>query len=323
MRNVYHRSVFFIICTLLLGSCGEKISPEWDTWEINTEDRLTSVEFTDRQTGFVAGGRRFDLTVIFRTDDNGNSWERQLPENQFDKLVFDLEFRNESEGFAACYEGKVLRTEDGGATWQLSQTEHWMPMKGLFIVNDSVLVAVGGDGYDRGSIHRSEDNGRNWRVIDSMNYELRDVVFTDEKTGYACGYGTVIKTTDGGLNWTLTPAKNEFFSTLDFPTASTGYVAGRTGTIIKTTDAGNTWKVLRNGNNPFNPRHAFHRIRFLNENTGYLVGDNGLIMKTADGGKTWNKLDKGTREHLHDIFLFDEGDGIIVGEKGTILRFSE
>ncbi|MEZ4775173.1 MAG: YCF48-related protein [Bacteroidia bacterium] len=305
------------------AGCREKISPGWETAAPPASDRLTSVYFHDSQTGFIAGGRRFDLNLLFRTDDGGQTWTRQTTTDLFEKIVFNMAFNENMQGLAVCYEGKVLRTFDGGESWEIRQTEGWMPLRGIAIISDSVIVIVGGNGYDQGIIHRSEDFGNTWTVVDTPGYELRDVVFTDTKTGYACGYGTIIKTSDGGKSWTLTPAKNEFFSSLSFPTAQNGIAVGRTGTIVKTTDGGDTWEVIRNGNHPQNPRHAYNKVRFFDTTTGYIVGDKGLILKTTDSGKSWQKFDKGTTEDLYDIYLFDEGDAIVVGESGVVLRFRE
>ncbi|MDX2250257.1 MAG: YCF48-related protein [Bacteroidia bacterium] len=318
------RAFFFLIGLFFLAAgCREKITPTWEIPQSPASDRLTSVFFHDAKNGFVAGGRRFDQNLIFHTADGGQTWERQMPAELFEKIVFNLAFRDALTGLAICFEGKVLRTFDGGNHWEIRQTEGWMPLRGIALVSDSVVVVVGGNGYDKGVIHRSEDFGYTWAVVDTPGYELRDVVFTDAQTGYACGYGTIIKTTDGGKTWAFTPAKNEFFTSLSFVDAQTGFAVGRTGTIVKTTDGGFTWEVLRNGNNPANPRHFYQKVRFWDSETGYIVGDKGLILKTSDAGHSWKKLEKETLENLHDLHLFDEGDGIVVGESGTILRFRE
>ncbi|MEZ4825463.1 MAG: YCF48-related protein [Bacteroidia bacterium] len=316
--------LFLMIVSVLLiaGGCREKIIPTGTSIAPPATDRLTSVYFHDRETGFVAGGRRFDLNLIFRTDDGGTSWERQAPFDIFEKIVFNFAFDQNLRGFAVCYEGKVLRTTDGGQNWQIRQTEGWMPLRGVAIVDDSVVVVVGGNGYDKGIIHRSTDAGNTWAVIDTPGYELRDVVFTSPLTGYACGYGTIIKTTDGGKTWALTPAKNEFFSSITFPTPSTGIAVGRTGTIVRTTDSGENWEVIRNGSHPQNPRHYYNKVKFATPDIGFIVGDNGQILRTEDGGQHWKKVEKETHTHLHDIYLFSDSEAVVAGESGTLIHLN-
>ncbi len=80
-------------------------------------------------------------------------------------------------------------------------------------------------------------------------------------------------------------------------------------------------------------------IYFQDINTGYAVGENGLLMTTVDGGESWTRhslTDQGLMAdslllintalikidtlRLHDINFFSDGTGIIVGDRGTVLR---
>lgn len=313
----------FFIILLLLISCQEPISPVWETVPPPTDQKLHRVTFLNENEGIIVGGERFVQDLIFKTSDGGNTWERRLPSTEFGKIIFDVAFIDELQGWAAGFESKMLKTVDGGENWDLVQLGLWRPMHALDIVNDSLIVAVGGVGYDDGIIYRSADFGKNWSLVDTLPYEFRDVKFTDANTGYACGYGLILKTTDAGKTWDFTPAKGEFFSAMSFPTTQIGYVVGRTGTILKTTDAGESWKRLRDGNNPILNREYYNQVVFLDTETGYIIGDNGIILKTTDGGSKWIKFDRETKANLYGIHLFSEGSGIIVGENGTILRFEE
>ena len=303
--------------------CRERLTPDFESLGQPTTERLEAVHFVNASTGFIAGGTRFESSRIFRTDNQGQSWVEQEANIEYEKIIFDLYFRNEMLGFATGYEGKILKTTDQGNTWKLFQSRFWLPLHGIAMADDAVVVAVGGNGYDRGIIHRSEDQGETWTMIDTFDFELRDVVFTSPKIGFTAGYSAILKTEDGGITWDFTTAQKEFFSALSFPSPNTGYAVGRTGTIAKTTDGGDTWKRIRNGNNPLLPRHAYSKVSFLNEEIGYIVGDRGLILKTTDGGKSWIRIEKETKAHLYDTFMFEEGNGIFVGDEGTVLHFEE
>jgi photosystem II stability/assembly factor-like uncharacterized protein len=315
---IFSAFVFFV----LLG-CREKLLPELLPISEPTDERIEAVHFVNETTGFIAGGKRFESSRIFRTDDLGQTWQEKEANIEYERIIFDLYFKDDSNGFAVGLGGKVLRTNDQGLTWKLRQTRPWSPLHGVSMAGDSTVVVVGGNGYNYGIIHRSTDLGITWTMIDTFDFELRDVVFTDEKTGFAAGYGVMLKTEDGGLTWDYTSAQKEFFSALSFPSPQVGYAVGRTGTIVKTTDGGDTWKRIRNGNTPSPIRHAYSKVFFLNEEVGYIVGDRGLILKTTDGGKKWAKFDKETKAHLYDIFMFEEGHGVIVGDEGTVIRFEE
>lgn len=316
-------SFVFSLLALSLFSCKQIISPQWESFSSPENQRLQKVWFVNENEGVIVGGERFTQDLILTTNDGGQTWERRKPQTAMDKIVFDVEFQDELQGWACGLEGKLLNTVDGGENWVVRQLGIWQPIHAIEMPSDSVVMAVGGIGYSEGIIYRSSDRGKNWALLDTLPYEFRDIVFADANTGFICGYSLILKSTDAGRTWDFTPAKGEFFSSMDFPTSTTGYAVGRTGTILKTLDAGESWDKLRDGNNPINPREYYNQVVFLDEDTGYIVGDNGLIKKTVDGGDTWSKFDRDTKNDLFGIHLFREGFGVIVGDEGTILRFEE
>lgn len=96
-----------------------------------------------------------------------------------------------------------------------------------------------------------------WYTQFTSQYEINDLYFVNENTGYAAGdSGLVVKTTNGGSNWiniSTTPTHNLY--SVHFINANTGYVAGgyRTfggssyyysGSVYKTTNGGTNWVVI-------------------------------------------------------------------------------
>ena len=306
---------------LFFAGCGEKITPQYDPLPSAVDEILWDVQFVTPDTGYAVGGQRFKQDRLLRTFDGGNNWEN-LP-SVFGQSLFGLQFMDSKTGFATGLGGKILSTTDGGSNWRVYQLRHWFPMHAIAVVNDSLLVAVGGQAYGRGQIVRSTNFGASWYPIDTFPYEFRDVVFTDSKVGYACGFSVIFKTIDGGESWDFTPAEGEFFSAMSFPEPHIGYAVGRTGTILKTRDAGATWKRLRNGSSLMRPRHYYNDVVFLSANVGYIVGDNGMVRKTTDGGLTWKNFERMGKEDIYAISLLEEGYGYISGENGQIVRFEE
>ena len=314
--------VLLALMVCLFSACREKINPaSWLSLETNNPSKLQAVHFVNEQTGFAAGGERFTKDLILRTPDGGQNWVQM--DSVFGKIILDLDFLDENRGFASGLDGKIIKTTDGGSSWNIHQMLLWLPMHAVAIVNDSIVVAVGGDGYSEGQIVRSSDFGESWELIDSLEYELREVIFVNELVGYASGYAVIYKTTDGGKSWELTPAEGEFFTGLSFPTPEIGFAVGRSGSILQTTDGGESWTKQRNGNIPLQKRHFYNDVVFLDANTGYIVGDNGLILKTTDGGKKWAKFERNVKVDFFSIHLFEEGRGFIAGGDGEVYEFEE
>ncbi|MEM7367682.1 MAG: YCF48-related protein [Bacteroidota bacterium] len=309
---------------VVLAACQDPIVPvsTYIDSPAEPQDYLQRIIFQDPDTGYIVGGQRFDKTLVMRTVDGGENWEQLAMFDQFTFILFDV-LTKENMVLGAGLGGLRLMSQDAGTNWSLRHTNGIKAIRSMVMIEDSVLIGVGGLGYNKGEILQSEDFGFSWTIVDTPEVELRDLHFSDDRTGYACGYGVVYKTKDGGDSWTLTPAKDDFFSSIHFPSPNVGYTVGRTGTILKTEDAGDSWEKLRNGNSPLVPRHLYNHVTFLDVNTGYILGDKGVFLKTTDGGLSWQTLDLDIEADLLHGYFFQEGEGLLVGSQGTIVRFRE
>ncbi len=113
------------------------------------------------------------------------------------------------------------------------------------------------------------------------NYELRSVFFTDQNTGYICGYNRVLKTTNAGENWISTFLQGKHNS-VTFTSSLTGYICSDSGKIFKTTNSGGNWSLESTGT-----IKNLTTISFLNANTGIAAGYGKTILKTTSGGSSW------------------------------------
>ncbi len=153
--------------------------------------------FFDNNKGMVVGGVSFNQGYTTNIGTDGSY-------GQFDSVGYemnDIEMVNAQTGFISAH-GAVLRTDDSGRTWQITE-----------VVNDNytAIHAFGNQiwtcGYN-GSIYRSSDAGKSWKRMRNGNdltkprYRLNDISFTDPQTGYAVGeHGLLIYTDDGGNHW--------------------------------------------------------------------------------------------------------------------------
>ncbi len=120
-------------------------------------------------------------------------------------FLFDVKFRNETDGIIAGLGGVILVTGDGGKTWSYRPTD---ARQALFSAafGDSLQVAVGEKGLRR----TSTDDGATWEPMaddgktfpEGKHGYMRDVVFGTPSVGWMVGQGGhVIKTVDGGATW--------------------------------------------------------------------------------------------------------------------------
>ncbi len=128
--------------------------------------------------------------------------------------------------------------------------------------------------------------------VDShTNYQLHDVFFVDDSTGYICGgskyaIGIFLKTKDGGKTWSVPDSifpkcayANFFFN------AQEGFVVGYDSWTGYTND---TAKTFVTGTDIYSPTNA---VAYTDRLHGVKVGGdgyaNGYISATVDGGLNW------------------------------------
>lgn len=301
--------------------------------------RHNDVYFISPDTGWAVSG----AAEIHRTNDGGLTWTQQFYQPQ--SHLRSVGFLNARRGFAgnvghgeygttdptALYE-----TDDGGETWTPVGIFHGRTPTGLcgmFVVNDSVVVAVG---RVRGpaSFVRTTDGGRTWHSKDMSEHAagLIDVYFPHPDTGFAVGLtdsdheqssGVVLATTDGGATWEkrfTTSRTGEWLWKMSWPTRRTGYAPLQRNSrspiyFLKTSDGGEAWDEKL-----FSSSYYFVQgIGFVDEKTGWIGGNSSQPpYMTTDGGETWQPSEIGTRLNR---FRF-HGDSLGYAAGRTIHKFT-
>ncbi len=142
------------------------------------------------------------------------------------------------------------------------------------------------------------DTLNNWVKVTNAGFELDDVWFTDNKTGFVAGATSIFTSTDSGNSWTVVPNTGNFkVFNIQFLDNLHGFVQGTTQLGI-TVDGGKTWSLK-----PIATGQAF-TFQFLTSSTGYYNDYNKGIYKTRDTGTTWNLVYDGAGKGPNFIFDF-------------------
>ncbi len=142
---------------------------------------------------------------------------------------------------------------------QLLQSGKRVSLRGLSVVNDSLVWASGSSG----TVARSTDGGHNWTWLTVPGYEkrdFRDIEAFDEHTAIIMGIAepaVILKTTDGGASWNKVfedSTKGMFLDAIHFANEKTGIVIGdpinKKAFVARTYDGGNTWEKLSTASFP-------------------------------------------------------------------------
>lgn len=136
--------------------------------------------------------------------------------------ILEVKFINPSVGFITCNDGKIKKTVDAGASWNVILNQS-INITSLFFVNDNVGF---GAGYF-GRIFKTTDAGNTWSVNTPTSYNLRGIYFSDATTGYVVGdHGSILKTTDAGTTWTsqISPVADANLTGINF-SGNRGYIS--------------------------------------------------------------------------------------------------
>ena len=296
---------------------------------------LTSIRFTDANTGYVAGGGG----TILKTFNAGTTWTA-LPSGTT-KGLSSIFFVDANIGYAVGDSGTILKTVNAGATWTAQVSGTTDGLRSVYFTSANTGYAVGGAyisttwSYTHGVLLKTINGGSTWTATtNSLSWIVSSVFFTDANTGYAVGSastffggsGYMLKTIDGGSTWTESWGYGIPISVY-FTDANTGYTLGSIdqqysgpigGYIDKTTDGGATWNQVwyQDGIYPAS-------VCFTNATTGYAVGRsedgwfmptiNGVILKTINSGNTWTTIFFGVNQGFSSVAFTDVNNGYVAG----------
>jgi len=171
--------------------------------------------------------------------------------------------------------GLVVKTEDGGVTWNSQTTGVVADLLDIHFTDSNTGWVVG----DAGTIISTADGGTNWETQSSGSYcALTGVFFIDSSTGWICGNNAILRTTDGGANWeSMEVQPNLFghFRDIAFINSESGWIVGNFGYILHTIDGGETWYRQAVGYTEMN----LYSIEVLDDTHIWISGEMGMVMK--------------------------------------------
>lgn len=226
------------------------------TWQLQFKNDdpkafLDAMTFWDANHGVVFGDSVDLKFYILTTADGGHTWSRvptsNLPPAQGNEGAFAASGTNVAVvgkthawiGTGATAVSRVLRTSDGGHTWQVADT----PLAsggsaGIFSIafRDEVHGVIAGGDYQKeqaavDNLAVTNDGGATWTLVKGLS-GFRSVVayVPGTKTLVALGPSGGDYSTDDGRTWTAINGPG--FDTLSFVRGkSTGWAAGDKGKI--------------------------------------------------------------------------------------------
>ena len=209
--------------------------------------------------------------------------------------------------FPATHLIKILRTTNGGQTWQLTNVNAALNYFAFdiqaFDSTTAWISTFSNNNSTRSGLFKTTDGGQNWvqKLADSVgNHHLR---FLDKNNGVCLSALSrrFAYTSDGGENWTIDNTSLAFTGREHSAAAVSGTNAfirkgdtlwfGTTaGRVFRSTNKGRNWTPYATG---IPPNWSIPSLAFSDARNGMMVGVDSItfryagIAKTNDGGVTW------------------------------------
>ena len=196
--------------------------------------------------------------------------------------LLDVWFEDDQHGFVVGAYGMVLRTQDGGETWedwgpQLSNPQNFH-LNSVARVTGGALVIVG----EAGQVHVSVDNGDTWERRESPYDGSLFGVMGTGKVNEVLAFGlrgNTMLSTDLGRSWTM--VANEGGTTLNNGSvADDGRVTlvGNSGAVLVSSNGGESFRAHFR-----NDREGVMGVVPLSGTNLLLVGEGGVMITDSRG----------------------------------------
>ncbi len=255
----------------------------WSKVPLNLTEDINEIYFRNDSDGYLVAGRK-----MFITKDGGRSWNETtiFRQGTFRPLIpefLSIRFADRRRGIVVgsllkptkddvvVVDSLVMRTDDGGETWQRIQMPTKTELFHLDYNGSSHAWIVG----DNGVILSSTDSGKTWvKQGSGTTNALFNVDFRDDNEGYVVGEGgTILRTENGGRTWTRVITNfTETIMRVDFADDKNGWIVGHKGSILRSADKGRSW--VKQESSTTNSLYGL----FMSRRYGWAVGAKGIIV---------------------------------------------
>ena len=265
---------------------------------------------------------------ILLSRDDGLSWQQaSVPTRAALTAVY---FHDDQLGWSVGHDAVIVRTRDGGETWELLHyaPEEERPFLDVWFRDADNGFAIGAYGY----FLKTADGGDTWTEFaivpeaepdgedeeyDYYDYgadlHLNDIARSASGKLYiAAEAGSVYRSDDEGESWIELPSPYEgsFFGTLPLA-GDTVLLFGLRGHLFRSEDAGDTWEELETGSEAL-----LTSALQLDDGTIVVAGLAGTVLVSSDGGRTFALHQQADRKGMTAVLQTAGDDLVMLGESG-------
>jgi photosystem II stability/assembly factor-like uncharacterized protein len=258
---------------------------------------------------YVAVGERGHVLI---STDGGETWQQQEVPTR--TMLTGVYFHDRDHGWAVGHDSAILRTSDGGASWELVNwaPDDEAPFFDVWFSDADNGIAIGA----YGAYYETTDGGATWssRWISDDDWHLHKIArAANGKLYVAAEAGSFYRSDDGGENWITLPTEYQgsYFGVLPLDGDSV-LLFGLRGHLFRSDDAGESWEELDTGTVAM-----LTDGQRLSDGTVIITGLGGTILTSSDGGHTFTLYQQANRRGISAAVDAGTGSLLLVGEFGV------
>ena len=268
-------------------------------------------------------------TILVR---QGND-EWQQAEVPTSVLLTAVHYVDANHIWATGHDGVILRSEDGGATWErmldgyqlLDMELAWLAQREAYLTTQMEAADDPDVAYDYEYL------------LEELSFQMQaaeiqqevgptkpifDIRFVDSNRGYAIGaFGLLLETRDSGETWSVVTERLDnpmgfHLNKLIANAAGDLFIIAEAGQLFRSTDAGANWELLDS------PYHgSLFGGLFDQQGRMWVYGLRGNVFVSDDNGDSFEVVDADTRYNLNSGTVMEDGTVVLVGHSGTLVFF--
>lgn len=309
--------MIILVLVLILYSCErDKVySPEVSVHKIKLPEPIDifSIIFLNNDKGFAAGGVSNSFGSIYRTDNGGRLWYRVFSSDSL--AINDLFFINDSVGYACGDSIMLLKTNDGGQSWDIKEFSNLphdddiVSYNEIYAKDTGNIFIVGGNGANKGLLSIMENS--TW----SHTYFLTDLFTFASITEFVMALGAndfIVFSEDGGNTFDDVEFSGHSFRTIRLNSKNEIFALSASGVLYYSNDLGYNWSfALRK------PNHAFTDMHF-EEGYSAICGRKGSLFLSYDSPYYWVQANNLPSEDFFTVYIKPNGEIFLGSDNGNI-----
>ena len=232
---------------------------------------------------------------ILFSDDDGVTWtQAQVP---VQVMLTAVRMHDAQTGWAVGHDAVILRTRDGGETWQLVHyaPQAQLPLLDVWFRDADSGFAVGAFGI----FLASADGGDTWTCRNGCWEENGAETATGPPLLHAAG----------------SDFEDDFHLNAIAPAGSGRlFLTGEAGVLYRSDNNGETWRAL---SSPYSG--SWFGAVALDADTVLVAGLRGRLFRSEDAGENWTQIETGTTATLTDLVQISPDLILITGLAGALL----